>query len=169
MLLIIVVDLGRKKVRVVQGEDRPGVERDRLGDGEAYTINLMVMADDSPSFCYNIVAGASSGKRFVQFWLTEAYHYLHDGDTVILDNMNFHVTGVWSDLVQSFFKDLNVNYYALPKYSPELNPAELVFSKLKGCLQGKRQDGVLITAIMECLETIKTRDVLKYYIKRGYL
>ena len=83
--------------------------------------------------------------------------------------MNFHVQDEWFEVVHHFLKELGVQYYSLPKYSPELNPAKLVFSKLKGCLQGKRQDSNLLIAILECLDKITIRNVIQYYIKRSYL
>ena len=95
------------------------------------------MIDDDPPIVCNIIPGTSSGHKFAKFWLKEACYSLRLGDTVILDNINFHVQGEWFEVVHHFLKELGVQYYSLPKYSPELNPAELVFSKLKGCLQGK--------------------------------
>jgi hypothetical protein len=111
----------------------------------------------------------SSGDMFWDFWVNHAYRHLHPGDYVFADNMNFHVEGEWSALTHSFLRSMGVTYYRLPKYSPELNPAELVFSKLKNCLEGKRHEDILVEAIYDCLQTITSQNVVSFYVYRGYL
>ncbi len=56
---------------------------------------------------------------------------LHPGDTVLADNCMFHAKRFSAEVVAAFLEQLGVNYILIPKYSPELNPIELVFSLLK--------------------------------------
>jgi len=61
-------------------------------------------------------------------------NYLFAGDTTISDNYTFHCKGWSRNMVWIFLHELGVHYQMLLKYSPELNPAERVFSFLKAQL-----------------------------------
>lgn len=81
--------------------------------------------------------------------------------------MNFLVKGDW--FTHSFFQSIRVTFYRLPKYLPELNPAELIFSKLKNCLKEKQHDDILVEMIHDYLETITTQNIISFYVYYGYL
>lgn len=125
--------------------------------------------DNSPRFVISVVPGGSSGEYFWDFWINYAYKHLHSGDFIFADNINFHVTGDWSELTHSFLQNIGVTCYRLPKYSPELNPAKLVFSKLKNCLESKRHNSVLVAVIYEYLDTITSTNIVSFYVYRNYL
>jgi transposase len=56
---------------------------------------------------------------------------LHEGDVVILDNLCIHKTPTVARLIEA--KGAAVRY--LPAYSPDLNPIEMAFAKLKSHLR----------------------------------
>ena len=56
---------------------------------------------------------------------------LREGDVVILDNLPAHKSAV----AQKILKDIGAWFLFLPKYSPDLNPIEMAFSKLKALIR----------------------------------
>jgi len=56
---------------------------------------------------------------------------LHEDDVVILDNLCIHKTPTIAKLVEA--KGATIRY--LPAYSPDLNPIEMAFAKLKSHLR----------------------------------
>ena len=56
---------------------------------------------------------------------------LRPGDVVILDNLPAHKSAV----ARNILKDIGAWFLFLPKYSPDLNPIEMAFSKLKALIR----------------------------------
>ncbi len=56
---------------------------------------------------------------------------LRAGDVVILDNLPAHKSKVARDILE----DIGAWFLFLPKYSPDLNPIEMAFSKLKALIR----------------------------------
>ena len=65
-------------------------------------------------------------------WLKENFvKTLHEGDIVIMDNMSSHKVGGVKDLIEAV--GAQIKY--LPPYSPDLNPIENMWSKVKNELR----------------------------------
>jgi transposase len=91
---------------------------------------------------------------------------LKAGDIVIMDNLSCHKTAEVERLIRSVGAE--VRY--LPAYSPDLNPLEKLFSKLKGLLRSaaaRTVDG-LIEAMGEALRAIRPGDILGWFGHCGY-
>ena len=60
--------------------------------------------------------------------------------------------------------------YYLPAYSPELNPIEEAFAKIKDTLRraGARTKGALVEALAEALSAVSARDARGYFEHAGY-
>ena len=84
------------------------------------------------------------------------------GDIVIADNLNVHK----SELAKQFVESMGASYVSLPPYSPDLNPIEKMWSKIKQFLRGAkaRTREVLERAISSALDTITPEDVEGCYI-----
>jgi hypothetical protein len=135
-----------------------------------FTMNLLIFLDGEPGFVFNIIPGASNSFHYTNFWLKTASHSLMEGDIVIVDNCNFHVQGISSKIVRNFLKIIGVEYYSLPPYSPELNPAELVFAQLKKCLENNfANDAKILSSIMKCLKEITLQHIMSYYRHCKYI
>ena len=78
--------------------------------------------------------GAMNAERFVHYIETILLPTLRKGDIVIMDNLSAHLDGRVKPLIES--KKASVLY--LPAYSPDLNPMELSFSKLKSVLRKEK-------------------------------
>jgi len=72
--------------------------------------------------------------RFVDYIGTILLPTLRKGDIVIMDNLAAHLDGRVKPLIES--KGASVLY--LPAYSPDWNPIELSFSKLKSVLRKEK-------------------------------
>ncbi len=91
---------------------------------------------------------------------------LRPGDIVIMDNLPCHKSAEVERLIRS--AKAEVRY--LPAYSPDLNPIEEMFSKLKAFLRkaAARTVGALIDAMGDGLRSITPGDILGWFGHRGY-
>jgi transposase len=88
------------------------------------------------------------------------------GDVVILDNLSAHKTAA----VRAAFERHRIDYLYLPPYSPDLNPIELAFSKLKGLLRsaGKRTIDGLWDFLGKALDAFAPDECRRYFRHDGY-
>ena len=89
------------------------------------------------------------------------------GDIVILDNLSSHeVTGV-AEAIST--RAATVLY--LPPYSPDLNPIERLFSKLKAMLRkaAKRSIDALWKEIGELLDAVSAAECENFFAPCGYV
>jgi transposase len=91
---------------------------------------------------------------------------LRPGDIVVMDNLSCHKTAEVERLIGSAGATLRY----LPAYSPDLNPIEKMFSKLKGLLRSTaaRTVDALIEAIGHALREIRPGDILGWFRHCGY-
>jgi len=75
--------------------------------------------------------------------------FLVTGDYLIVDNASVH-SGLDSfELLQDILNVYGITLIKLPVYSPELNPCELVFSKMKRFIRNYRGKGDMIEEVMK--------------------
>ena len=91
---------------------------------------------------------------------------LHPGDIVIMDNLGSHR----SSAIRRGLKAAGAKLFFLPKYSPDLNPIEMLFSKLKHGLRkaSKRTEDAVYQAIRDLLPTVEPNECANYFAKAGY-
>ncbi len=91
---------------------------------------------------------------------------LRAGQVVVMDNLTAHKGERVRELIGSGGCEL----LYLPPYSPDLNPIEEAFAKLKGLLRKAeaRSREVLIEALGRALEALTARDARSYFEHRGY-
>ena len=88
------------------------------------------------------------------------------GDIVIMDNLSSHKGAGVRERIEAAGAEL----LFLPPYSPDLNPIEMAFSKLKALLRkaaARTLDG-LWKAIATILETFKPQECKNYFAAAGY-
>lgn len=78
-------------------------------------------------------------------------------NTVLMDNVAFHKTKE----VRAYLEDTGSQALFVPPYSPDYNPIELVFSKLKAIY--RRIDSDMTAAVSKALEAIKSEDASPYF------
>ena len=92
---------------------------------------------------------------------------LRAGDIVILDNLSSHkVAGV-----QEAITAAGATLLYLPPYSPDLNPIEKLFAKLKALLRkaAKRSVDALWNEIGQLLDTLTSSECKNYFASSGYV
>ncbi len=91
---------------------------------------------------------------------------LRPGQVVVMDNLSAHKGSRVRDLIES--KGCELLY--LPPYSPDFNPIEEAFAKIKGLLRKAeaRSREVLIEAMGRALEALTARDAHNFFEHRGY-
>lgn len=110
--------------------------------------------------------GALDGPLFAQ-WITDhLVPTLHPGQIVILDNLSVHKHAEARDVLEAAGCQLRF----LPTSSPDFNPIELIFSRLKADLRkvGARAITPLMDAIGEALTAITAADALACFRHAGY-
>lgn len=78
-----------------------------------------------------LIEGAMDRTAFDLYIETQLAPTLQPGDVVILDNLNVHNSQRAADAL----RERGAWFLFLPKYSPDLNPIEMAFSKLKAHLR----------------------------------
>ncbi len=110
--------------------------------------------------------GAINGERFLA-WVQQALvPTLTPGDIVIMDNLGSHKVAGVREAIEAV--GATVRY--LPPYSPDLNPIEQVFSKLKAILRRIAASSVeaLWQAIATALDEFSPHECAKYIKNSGY-
>lgn len=79
------------------------------------------------------VEGATNGAVFLAFLKHFLVPKLKQGDIVVMDNLAAHKV----DGVHQLITSAGARVLYLPPYSPDYNPIELAFSKIKGFLRSK--------------------------------
>lgn len=110
--------------------------------------------------------GAMNGVSFLAYVEQILAPTFRRGDIVIMDNVSIHkVTGI-REAIEAHGAIL----LYLPPYSPDLNPIEQFFSKLKAILRkaAARSIESLWTTIGSCLVDFPPRECAAYLINAGY-
>ena len=100
---------------------------------------------------------------------------LQQGDIFVVDNCSIHFQGDNIGLADALWDLYQIRFIALPPYSPEFNPTELVFNCLQHRLKCERarykaiDAADFLDAIMLELDSFDLLDVVRFYKKCGYL
>ena len=113
------------------------------------------------------ISGALNGTIFLEYIRNDLAPTLKQGDIVIMDNLRVHkVAGVRQAIEE---KGAAVLY--LPPYSPDMNPIEMLWSKIKAFLrkQKARDAALLLDAIQDAYSTVSIQDILGWFSAAGYM
>jgi len=113
-----------------------------------------------------LLDGAMDGDAFLVYVRRVLVPSLSPGDIVVMDNLPAHkVAGVREAIEQA---GAHLRY--LPPYSPDFNPIELAFAKLKALLRkaAARTIPDLWDAIADAIETFESDECLNYFVNTGY-
>lgn len=148
--------------------------RSRCGDrlvakvphGHWKTTTLIAALDVDGVRCSTVVDGAVNAdvfESFIEHVLTPA---LRPGDLVIMDNLSSHKRQRTRTLIENAGAEL----VYLPPYSPDLNPIEMIFSKIKQTLRslGLRTRETLWHTMQSVLDRISPSDASNCFRHCGY-
>jgi transposase len=112
------------------------------------------------------VEGGTNKEVFVTFLKTQVLPRLQPKDVLVMDNLKAHRAPGIQELVE----ETGAKVLYMPPYSPELNPIEPAWSKVKALLRrwGLRDRESLRDAIVEAAEHITVGDALGWFLHCGY-
>jgi transposase len=113
-----------------------------------------------------VLDGPIDGAWFLAYVEQVLCPTLAPGDIVILDNLGSH-TG---DIIHRTIEACGARLLYLPKYSPDLNPIENAFAKIKAALRkaAERSTEALWNRIGEIIHSYTPHECANYFRAAGY-
>lgn len=118
------------------------------------------------TLAYKYFQGSLNGENFLEYVKEVLVPTLRKGDIVIMDNLSCHkVKGV-----KEAIEDVGASIRYLPPYSPDLNPIEMMWSKMKSLLRKWRKTTVpkLHTVIPDAFKAVLKTDIRGWFTASGY-
>lgn len=116
--------------------------------------------------CSLVVDGAVNGDLFEAFVEQVLVPALTVGDIVVMDNLSSHKRPRVQELIEAAGAEL----LYLPPYSPDLNPIEMIFSKIKQLLRSlaARTQSALWESVQSVLDKVTPADAIHCFRHAGY-
>lgn len=134
------------------------------GHWQTLTFIAALRSDQITAPC--VFDGPINGESFRAYVEQVLVPTLRPGDVVIMDNLGSHKSRAVRDAIRS----VGAHLLFLPPYSPDLNPIEQVFAKLKALLRKARRRTVEATwrRIGELLSHVAPHECARYLRNSGY-
>ena len=139
---------------------------DKTPHGHWKTTTLIAALGVEGMRCSTVVDGAVNGDVFEAFVEQVLVPDLRPGDVVIMDNLSSHKR----QRIRELIEDADARLVFLPAYSPDLNPIELVFAKVKQLLRSMacRTRDALWRAMQSVLNQVTPSDAANCFKHCGY-
>jgi transposase len=113
-----------------------------------------------------VIDGAMNGDLFEAYVEQVLLPTLKAGDVVVMDNLSSHKRARVRELIEA----AGCTLLFLPPYSPDLNPIELAFAKLKALLRkaGKRTVDGLWEFLGQAVDVFSPQECQNYFRHCGY-
>ena len=110
---------------------------------------------------YTVYQGGTTSDKFSDYLKNILAPTLHKNDIVVMDNMRTHR----SKEVKKVIEELKINVVYLPPYSPDFNPIEKMWSKIKSVLRKLKARDLnnLPEAVRYSFSTICASDCLGWF------
>ena len=110
--------------------------------------------------------GAVNGEKFKEYLRELLAPTLQPGDIVIMDNLRSHKVSGVAEIIES----VGATILYLPPYSPDFNPIEQMWSKIKAFLRmvKARSVATLLEAIPMAFDTVSFSDIAGWFRLAGY-
>ena len=139
---------------------------DKTPHGHWKTTTLIAALGIEGVRCSTVVDGPIDGDVFESFVAQVLVPQLKPGDLVVLDNLSSHKRERTRERIEAQGAEL----LFLPPYSPDLNPIEMIFSKVKQLLRSlacrNRKD--LWQAMQQVLDQVTATDASNCFRHCGY-
>jgi transposase len=154
--------MGRTYARAPRGQRAIGAVPH--GHWKTSTFLAALRCDQLTAPC--VIDGPINGLTFQAYVEQILVPTLRPGDIVIIDNLGSHK----GKAVRNAIELAGATLLFLPPYSPDLNPIEQVFAKLKAMLRKAaiRSLDVLWTAVGSLLDQYSPRECARYFRHAGY-
>jgi transposase len=138
----------------------------RVPQGHWQTTTMLCSIRLDGSTACMTVNGATDTEVFRTYVRSVLRPTLRPGDIVILDNLSPHK----SQLTLAFITQAGAQVLFLPPYSPDFNPIEKMWSKVKQRLRSveARTEADLLGAIGSALASITAQDAINWFASCGY-
>ena len=127
-------------------------------------ISSITLSGMGPSMS---IQGSSDTESFSLYMREILAPSLKSGQIVVMDNLSVHKAG-W---VRELIEQKGCRLWLLPSYSPDMNPIEEAFSKVKGLLRKAKARTLeaLFEATARALEAVSAGDARGYFEHCGYV
>ena len=154
--------MSRRYARAMRGQRAHG--HAPLNYGKNLTI-VAALGIDGLSAAMTI-PGAINGAAFIAYVEQVLAPTLKPGEIVVMDNLSSHKV----DGVRQAIESCGAELVYLPRYSPDLNPIEKCWSKIKTALRGAaaRTQEALEQALVDAMSSIRPADAHGWFRHCGY-
>jgi transposase len=167
--LVFLDETGAKTNMTRERGRAPGGQRlvDSAPAGHWATTTLLSSVRLDGSTAAMAIEGATDAAVFLQYAKQVLTPRLRRGDIVVMDNLSPHKMPA----VIAAIEACGASVWFLPPYSPDLNPIEKMWSKVKALLRKAkaRTLDALIDAIRDALRAVTTADILGWFAESGYV
>ena len=113
-----------------------------------------------------VFQGALTGGIFLDYIKNILVPTLHKGDIVIMDNLSCHKVKRVKEAIEA----VGASVFYLPPYSPDLNPIEMMWSKIKALLRKwkARSSELLNLYISNAFSAVTAEDIEHWFAACGY-
>lgn len=138
----------------------------KVPHGHWKTTTLIAALDGNGMRCAAVLDGATERESFEAFVEQILTPKLSAGDVVVMDNLSSHK----GPGVRSMIESVGARLLYLPPYSPQFNPIENAFSKIKQLLRsaGHRTLAALWGDMQRMLDQITPSDAAGFFRHCGY-
>lgn len=138
----------------------------RVPKGRWHNVTLLATITPTGMGPSLVIEGAADRMVFEAFITQQVVPFLRPGQTVIWDNLSVHKSAA----ARRAIEEAGCHVRFLPTYSPDFNPIELAFAKLKQHLRRAqaRAFEALCDATGPALAAISATDARAYFHAAGY-
>jgi transposase len=114
-----------------------------------------------------VLEGAMDGAAFAVYVEQVLVPTLHRGDIVFMDNLSYHK----DPRIRALIESVGAHLEFLPPYSPDLNPIELGWSKVKSVLRTAKARTFedLLMALADAFGAVTKQDTKAWLAHCGYV
>ena len=118
------------------------------------------------SYHYTTFSGGTTVARFKEYLEKDLLPYLSSTSVLVMDNMKSH----HAKAVKELLDNAGIHYLYLPPYSPDLNPIEKLWSKVKAILRKRKARTIdtLPDAIQADFRLVSHCDCIGWFRSCGY-
>jgi len=139
---------------------------EKVPHGHWKTTTLIAALGMEGMRCSTVVDGAVNADVFEAFVEQVLVPDLRAGDIVMMDNLSSHKRSRTRELIES----AGATLLFLPPYSPDLNPIEMIFAKIKQLLRSLacRTSEALWSVMQSVLDQVSASDAANCFRHCGY-
>ena len=166
---LVFIDETWAKTNMVRTHGRCAVGQrlvDKTAHGHWKTLTFVAALRADRITAPALFDGPINARSFLAYVQQALVKVLKPGDIVIMDNLGSHK----GQAVRRAIREAGAKLFFLPPYSPDLNPIEQVFSKLKNLLRTAAKTTVtgVTDAIAEALDAFTPTECASYLRHAGY-